>query len=355
MKTIILAGKKLRLTATALFIATILSANAFAKDTIEEYITEYPNQQQVKMMTTWLANNEKGAFQFTGLVDPTDDTVVTPQATVDYGYNWFSISDGPAIVRTPKYDKFFSVSVFDMKHNIPAVIVNPDKPILIKRPGQAVPEGDFYMVELETDQGLVLTRMVVVNNMKEVGELSKSITMEGGKGDMNRPVQKFSPEIEEAGLDIIANAMKHVNPDVSFGKKSGDVGALSLAAGVMLGQLGTPSDTVRYGVLFDNGKSFDGKATYTLTVPAGIVHDDGYYSVTIYDIESKLLIPNDKKIYDRTTYSSKQNEDGTYTITISPNGEGLNGIPTSGKDYYGILRAYSPVKGADLTVKVEKM
>jgi hypothetical protein len=108
-------------------------------------------------------------------------------------------------------------------------------------------------------------------------------------------------------------------------------------------------------VLLDNGQPFDGKATYNLTVPAGIVHDDGYYSVTIYDIESKLLIPNDKNIYDRTTYSSKQNEDGTYTITISPNDEGLNGIPTSGKDYYAILRAYSPVKGADLTVKVEKM
>jgi len=36
-----------------------------------------------------------------------------------------------------------------------------------------------------------------------------------------------------------------------------------------------------------------------------------------------------------------------------PSGEGVNGIPT-GKPFYGILRAYMPVKGADLTVKVEK-
>jgi len=45
---------------------------------------------------------------------------VTPQATVDYGYNWFSVSDGPAIVETPQYDKFFSISVFYMITNLKA-------------------------------------------------------------------------------------------------------------------------------------------------------------------------------------------------------------------------------------------
>jgi hypothetical protein len=354
MQVLQLIRKRLKSAAIAVSIITILSANVFAQDTIEQYIIEYPNQEQVKMMTTWLNKNEKGTFQFTGLVDPTDDTVVTPQATVDYGYNWFSISEEPAIIHTPQYDQFFSVSIFDMKHNVPEVIVNPDKPILIKHPGQNIPEGDFVIVELETDQGLILTRMVVVDNMKEVRELSKSITMEGGKGNMQRSVQGFSPEIEGAALDILATAVKHANPDISFGKKSGDVGAISLAAGVMLGQLGTPSDTVRYGVLFDSGKPFDGNATYTMTVPSGIIKDDGYFSITIYDEKTKLLIPNAKNVYDRTTYTSEQNSDGTYTITISPKGEALNGIPTSRKNYYGILRAYSPVKGADLTVKVEK-
>lgn len=149
------------------------------QDSIENYIKEYPNQEQVKMMKTWLKKNEPGTFQFTGLVDPTDDTVVTPQATVDYGYNWFSLSEGPAIIRTPQYDKFFSVSIFDMKHNVPAVIVNPNKPILLLRPGQPIPEGEFYTVKLETDQGLAFTRMVVINNMGEVRKLSQSITLEG--------------------------------------------------------------------------------------------------------------------------------------------------------------------------------
>ena len=100
-----------------------------------------------------------------------------------------------------------------MKHNIPAVLVNPTKPIVIVRPGQEVPKGDFHVVELETDQGLVFTRMVVVDNMTEVRTLSKSITMEGGKGDMNRNVQQFSENTTKAGMAVIQAFLPFINPD----------------------------------------------------------------------------------------------------------------------------------------------
>lgn len=326
-------------------------ATVWAADAVEEYIEQYPNQQQVKMMNAWLEKNEKGTFWFSGLVDPTDTTVVTPQATVDYGYNWFSVSNGPAIVTVPEYSRFFSVSVFDMKHNVPAVIVSPQRPIAIVRPGQAIPEGDYTVVELETDQGLVFTRMVVVDNMDEVRKLSESITMTGGDGDMQREVETFSPAVEEEALARITASLPGLNPDVAFGKKSGDVDPLVLAGAVMMGQLGTPSESVRYLVMTtdSNGKPLSGAGDYVLTVPAGIVEADGYYSVTVYGADNKALIPNDKGIYDRTTYSSTQNEDGTYTLSLNPTGEGVNGIPT-GKDFYLVLRAYVPVKGADLTV-----
>lgn len=307
------------------------------------------------MMNAWLENNEKGTFQFTGLVDPMDATVVTPQATVDYGYSWFSISDGPAIITTPEYNKFFSVSIFDMLHNIPLVVTNPDKAILIKRPDQATPPGDFTVVELETDQGLVLTRMVVVDNKDEVSALGKSIRMEGGKGDMERNVQRFSKDTEQKAHLVIDAIIAGLNPDDAFGQVSGDVSFLDLAAGVKLGQLGTPPDTVRYGAILtdDSGAPLNGSDRYILTVPAGLVMEGGYYSVTLYGSDNKLLIPNDKKRYDRTTFSSEPNEDGTYTLTLSPDGEGKNGIPT-GKDFYGILRAYVPAPGATMAVSVEK-
>ena len=190
-----------------------LSPMAAAQETVESYLREYPNQEQVKMMNTWLEKNEKGTFKFTGLVDPSDTTVVMPQATVDYGYNWFSISDGPAILTTPTYDKFLSLSVFDMKHNVPAVITNPTKPILLKRPSHAMPEGDFEVVELETDQGLVLTRMVVVENLDAVVASRSQFQMQGGKGDMQREVQQFSPETEKNAQAVIDTVITYINPD----------------------------------------------------------------------------------------------------------------------------------------------
>jgi hypothetical protein len=205
-----------------------LGTGVWAADTVEDYIAQYPNQQQAKMMNAWLAKHQKGSFSFSGLVDPTDTTVVTPQATVDYGYNWVSVSDGPAIVATPQYDKFFSVSVFDMKHNVPAVVVNPQRRLVIVRPGQAIPKGNYTVVELETDQGLVFTRMVVVDNMDKVRKLSESITMTGGDGDMNRSVETFSPAVEKQALAAIQAVLPGLNPDTAFGKKSGDVDPLAL-------------------------------------------------------------------------------------------------------------------------------
>ncbi len=337
----------------ALFATTATTAHA--QDTVEEYLREYPNQQQVKMMETWLEKNEKGTFWFTGLVDPTDTTVVTPQATVDYGYNWFSVSDGPAIVRTPEYDKFFSVAITDMKHNIPAVIVNPEKPILIKRPGQKIPQGDFHVVEMETDQGLLMTRTVVVDNLDHVTQLRKKIVMEGGRGDMTRNVQRFSPETERNAQAVIDAVISYETPDNMFGKISGDVSFLSLAAGVKIGQLGTPPDSVRYAIMLtdDDGRPLKGDATYRVSVPAGLVEKSGYFSVTVYGTDNRLLIPNDKEIYDRTTYSAEPNSDGSYTLILSPSGDGKNGLPT-GKDFYGILRAYVPSPDAVMMVSIKK-
>lgn len=55
-----------------------------------------------------------------------------------------------------------------------------------------------------------------------------------------------------------------------------------------------------------------------------------------------------------TTFSRAQNADGTYTVSIDPQGEDINGIP-SGEDFYVLLRTYVPVNGADLNVSAVKV
>lgn len=338
----------------AAFIVALNITSAIAQDNVLEYIKEYPRQQQFKMMYKWLENNELGSFSFSGLVKPETGTP-NAQASVDYGHSWFSILDDPAIIHVPDYDKFFSISIYDVKHNVPGVIVNPTNPILIIRPGQKVPKGAYNVVELETDQGLVLTRMVVVNNLDEVKKLRASIKMEGGKGEVNYTSKEFSEETEKWGSALMEASNPYLIGKAKYPKKSGDVDPITLATVVKRARLGAPEDAVRYSVITtdDNGKRLTGKDTYEFTVPSNIVHKEGYMSITAYGLDNKSLIPNKKKIYDRTSYSSERNNDGTYTITLSPEGDGLNGIPT-GKPFYAILRAYVPMKGADLTVAVNK-
>lgn len=85
----------------------------------------------------------------------------------------------------------------------------------------------------------------------------------------------------------------------------------------MQGQLGTPSETVRYALLMhdDDGAPLNGTDTYTVTVPAGIVRDTGYFSVTAYGTDNKLLIPNDR---GSTTRAPTPPPQTTMAPTASP-------------------------------------
>lgn len=325
---------------------------ASAQDNVLKYIEEYPSQEQFKKMNSWLEKNEIGTFKFSGLLG-SEIEVQNVQASVDYGTNWFSINDAPAIVQVPAYDKYFSVAIYDMKHNVPSVVVNPTKPILVIRPGQKIPKGEFNIVELETNQGLIMTRMVVANNLKEVEELRTSIIMKGGKGEVDYQASEFSTNTIKWGNTLIDASLPYIN--TVYPKKSGEIDPITLAAVVKRAPRGAPSDVVKYSVVGrdGNGNPFNGNDTYELIVPANIVRKGGYMSITLYGADNRQLIPNEKKIYDRTSFSSSQNKDGTYTITLSPNGEGINGIPT-GKPFYAILRAYEPIEGADLKVLVNK-
>jgi hypothetical protein len=48
-----------------------------------------------------------------------------------------------------------------------------------------------------------------------------------------------------------------------------------------------------------------------------MVGKGGYFSVTIYGTDNKLLIPNGKKICARASDNAEANDDGTYTVTLS--------------------------------------
>ncbi len=340
--------------ATLIFLSSYVNAQEEATKVpssadVAEYIKWFPAIKQVEMRDAWLKKHKMGEWQFTGSATAEDKTVVTVQAGTNYGYTWFNISNEPLVVTMPKYDKYYSLSVFDMNHFM-EVRVMPEKPIVIRLPHQKSPIKGAYEIVLQTFQGLAFTRQVMVDNEEEVMELAKKIKLSGGGGDAPFIVPSFSKDVEDAALKII-NTYAEGGHDaakqfVSVYEGGGD---LDRAAGVSGGQLGTQARYVQYGaLLFDQNKErLNGKGSYEVIVPKdGLLRNDkGYWTLTIYSFADRFLIPNKKNIYDITSYNAKANPDGTYTIRINPEGLGENAIPSAGLDYYGIFRVYEPAKG----------
>ena len=70
--------------------------------------------------------------------------------------------------------------------------------------------------------------------------------------------------------------------------------------------------------------------------------ESGYWSITVYNMTDRYLIPNSQGVYSITSYNAQPNDDGTYTIRINPDGKGENAIPTMKNDIYAVMRVYQP-------------
>lgn len=334
-----------------------VGANAETADTVSErriaeYITWYPAIEQARMRDEWLSEFRPGEWQISGMVTADDRTVITPQADVNYGYSWFNISNEPVVITMPEYDKYYSLSVFDMNHFMD-VFVMPEKPVVIRLASQKSPIDDAYEVVLQTYEGLAFTRQVIVDNEAEVLKLAEEITINGGGGTKQFIIPVFTEAEAQAGDKVIQEyALKQPNARRLFGSTNEGVGDLDRAAGVFLGQLGTQAWTVDYSqyVVDQYGDALNGASDYEVVIPAELplVNDDkGYWSLTIYSMEDRYLIPNDKGRYVISSYSAKRNKDGSVDIRINPDGSGMNGLPTAGKPFYGVFRVYQPVKGIE--------
>jgi hypothetical protein len=325
---------------------------------VSEFIHWYPAIEQTKMKDAWLADNQQGTWTFTGMVTSNDRTVITPQADVNYGYSWFNISNKPVVVTMPEYDKYYSLSVFDMNHFM-EVKVMPNKPVVIRLPGQKSPIPGAFEIVLNTYQGLAFTRQVIADNEDEVMQLAKDITISGGGGDFPFTVPNFTEAETAKGLEMIKSyGLKQKDGLKLFGSQFEGVGDMDRTAGVFLGQLGIQARYVQYTQYLkdQNGEAITGTGDYEINVPAdGLIRDEyGYWSLTIYSMEDRYLIPNKKNRYSFSSYEAKPNSDGTYTLRINTNGDGENAIPSAGVNFYGVFRVYNPVKDLSFPEIIKK-
>lgn len=316
---------------------------------ISQYVHWYPAIEQKRMMDAWLAENELASWTFSGRVDANDRTVITPQADANYGYSWFNVSNGSLVIEIPRYERYYSLSIFDMHHFVEGVIVRPTKPVVVRLPNQASPIADAHEVVLTTNSGLAFLRMVIPEpkDEAEVMAICREIKNTGGDGKEEFIIPDFSDDERKKCLELINTYLLTQSAgDKMFGKRTQGVGDLDRAAGVFAGQLGIPSTFVQYQQYGkpEGPEKIGGDKSYELTInPKGLFKDeDGYWSVTIYDMGDRYLIPNGNDRYSVTAYNAIANEDGTYTVRMNPKGEGDNAIPTAGRVFYAIMRVYQP-------------
>ena len=327
----------------------VTSSSLYQQYRVSEYIHWYPAIEQLKMKNEWLKKHDIGTWSHSGLVGADDRTVITPQADVNYGYNWFNISNGPMVIELPKYDMYSSLSIFDMNHFIEDVIVNPSKPIVVRLANQKNPIKNSHDVVLTTNSGLLFLRMVIPSKDKEekVLNIAKNIKTTGGNGTEPFIIPEFTEAERNTAMKMITDyGLKQKNANRLFGKTSQGVGDLDRAAGVFLGQLGIPADFVQYVqyVNDENGNPLGGDGSYQINInPKGLIRDaKGYWSITVYNMEDRYLIKNSKEVYSITSYTAAPNSDGSFTIRINPKGKGTNAIPTAGKPIYAVMRVYQP-------------
>ena len=98
-----------------------------------------------------------------------------------------------------------------------------------------------------------------------------------------------------------------------------------------------------------DGDWLDGGTNYVLNVPAD-APAEAFWSITLYDVDTRCIIRNEQKIADRSSRMDLLvNKDGSVTIYIGPEkpeGQSAkNWIPTAvGKAWFPYFRLYSPKK-----------
>ena len=92
----------------------------------------------------------------------------------------------------------------------------------------------------------------------------------------------------------------------------------------------------------------DGGTNYVLNVPANVPAAE-FWSLTVYDIDTRALIRNDQKVADKSSRMDLDvNDDGSVTLYIGPDepkSGAKNWIPTvPGKAWFPYFRFYSPTE-----------
>jgi DNA sulfur modification protein DndE len=144
-------------------------------------------------------------------------------------------------------------------------------------------------------------------------------------------------------------------PPANFGKPGADY--LTRGINAVLGlTANTTTEAIYYlGATGSDGKLLHGKNKYEInfkgSIPYAQAIPPGFWSVTMYDGETKLTVPNPINRYSLGSDNElKKNADGSFTFYLQETSPGKdkesNWLPSPKGPYYLLLRNYAPVPEA---------
>lgn len=119
----------------------------------------------------------------------------------------------------------------------------------------------------------------------------------------------------------------------------------AVVAGPYLGGQGEKEAVYPIRYTDSEGKPLDGANDYVVKF-SGEPPNSAFWSLTIYDAKTKMLVENplDRYKFGSDTPGIRKNKDGSFSVTVSPRkpAEGTNWLPAPAGPFYAILRIYQP-------------
>ena len=374
----------------------ILPCGGSAQTVKEAYEWSSPSLQQhaafvILGAKTKIKPNE--FFHASALVDHTFRGVVSPNNDTLYSGLCIDLRESPQVLTVPDCsDRYVSVMMTDMRcYNLRVLVNEPGKYVLMVKGFKGhVPKG-MTRVETESDLVNVVIRSEVkgFDDVPNVAKIQNAFKIEplSVVTNNNRPLDappvdshwvtrmqwvldhspaldpvdrkyadfirklKPTPENQAIGAKTLADlqgcAETIKETKGMYGRRDRiTVDHRTRAASNLYTHLALEIERAAYprlGVDTD-GKPLVGDRQYTMTMPKDIpLNKGGFWSVTVYDNETKQFVPNDNKLYRIADKTAVRNADGGVTIHFGGRrGADKNWLPlpTNGHQWYVLIRLY---------------
>lgn len=366
----------------------------------QAYLEYFPLLEQARWMQedmdySWGYERPTNTFQhmrniltheFKGVVGPNNDTMYTG-FTID-------VANGPVIFTMPEVElhRYSSQLVLDSMHyEVTTDVRKPGRTVFIRKGYNGpIPKHDrLHVMNSDLAYSLVRTEVVNRDDIEAVRAVQDKMKIEGAHrkaSDIFPPMKAiWTKRVQSLLVGTDLSSANQANYDCYVKRGVFDMPEKVLLAaqesatqfmannvdkldtGYFGSEKNVPKENHQNGRAIANylwhlafqpkhadypnirldtdGNTMHGDNVYELTFHKGLpVHDRGFWSMTTYETESRLFVPNDDLLYKVGNKTANLNDDGkTITITYAAKRpkEVKNWMPTTvGKEFYIGVRLY---------------